>query len=138
MYSRNITVFSAELAAFTIPHEEEKKPKGPDLLISYHDNDHYNSVVSSSSSNFKPPEEHDNQSTVSLAQVEDLDSSKYANVKKGDPCPCGSGQKYKKCCFKRAKHLMRVKKMEEPISRQSNGDDKVDRTVDGFRIMKIW
>lgn len=40
---RKITVFSTTLAAFTIDHGESK-PLGPDLLVSYHDNDHYNSV----------------------------------------------------------------------------------------------
>jgi uncharacterized protein YchJ len=36
-------VFSATLAAFTIDHGESES-SGPDLLVSFHDNDHYNSV----------------------------------------------------------------------------------------------
>uniref|UniRef100_A0A7S4AAF6 OTU domain-containing protein n=1 Tax=Pseudo-nitzschia australis TaxID=44445 RepID=A0A7S4AAF6_9STRA len=40
---RNITVYSETLDAFTVDHGESKS-MGPDLLVSYHDNDHYNSV----------------------------------------------------------------------------------------------
>lgn len=42
--SRNITVYSSSLAAFTIHHDSGSDSAGPDLLLSYHDNDHYNSV----------------------------------------------------------------------------------------------
>jgi hypothetical protein len=42
-FRRKITVFSATLAAFTIDHGESES-SGPDLLVSFHDNDHYNSV----------------------------------------------------------------------------------------------
>jgi len=34
----------------------------------------------------------------------DLDNKRYNTVKKiypNDPCPCGSGKKYKKCCGKK-------------------------------------
>jgi hypothetical protein len=43
LYRRKITVFSASLAAFTIDSSEPEK-EGTDLLLSFHDNDHYNSV----------------------------------------------------------------------------------------------
>eukprot|EP00934_Nitzschia_sp_Nitz4_P003945 Nitzschia sp. Nitz4//scaffold88_size82704//21611//24445//NITZ4_005286-RA/size82704-processed-gene-0.47-mRNA-1//1//CDS//3329559476//3935//frame0 len=43
LYQRDITVFTATLAAYTIEHGE-RKPDGPPLLVSFHDNDHYNSV----------------------------------------------------------------------------------------------
>jgi hypothetical protein len=43
MCRRKITAFSAALSAFTIDHGESKS-SGPDLLVSFHDNDHYNSV----------------------------------------------------------------------------------------------
>eukprot|EP00536_Pseudo-nitzschia_multiseries_P002264 jgi/Psemu1/294765/fgenesh1_pm.30_\ len=42
-FRRNVTVYSETMAAFTIDHGESKS-RGPDLLVSYHDNDHYNSV----------------------------------------------------------------------------------------------
>lgn len=48
---RNIKVFSVA-AAYTIEHGE-KTSTGPDLMISYHDNDHYNSLRDSRAK--KPP-----------------------------------------------------------------------------------
>lgn len=30
---------------------------------------------------------------------EDVDSNPYRNVGRNDPCPCGSGKKFKKCCL---------------------------------------
>ena len=53
--SRNITVFSARLDAYTIEHGSSKKSAGPDLLVTYHDNDHYNSVRSSAGGKPPPP-----------------------------------------------------------------------------------
>jgi hypothetical protein len=52
---RNVTVFSSHLDAYTIEHGSDKKSSGPDLLLSYHDNDHYNSVRPSSGSKPPPP-----------------------------------------------------------------------------------
>lgn len=52
--SRDITVYSANLDAFTIEHGFDKAA-GPDLLLCYHDNDHYNSVRISSGSKPPPP-----------------------------------------------------------------------------------
>lgn len=50
-------MFSANLSALTIEHDSEgiKKPSGPDLLISYHDNQHYNSVRINSLPKPPPP-----------------------------------------------------------------------------------
>ena len=56
LYRRNITVFSASLAAFTIEHgHPTKDPAGPDLMLSYHDNDHYNSVRDNKAGKPPPP-----------------------------------------------------------------------------------
>lgn len=41
---RDIRVFSANLAVLTVPHGTDKPSSGPEILLSYHDNDHYNSV----------------------------------------------------------------------------------------------
>jgi len=41
LYRRKVKVFSIT-AAYTIDHD--KNSSGPDLMVSYHDNDHYNSV----------------------------------------------------------------------------------------------
>lgn len=43
LYRRKITVYSSTLAAFSIEHDESDL-SGPQLRVSYHDNDHYNSV----------------------------------------------------------------------------------------------
>jgi hypothetical protein len=43
------------LDAHTIEHGSDKKSAGPDLRLSYHDNDHYNSVRLSSGSKPPPP-----------------------------------------------------------------------------------
>ena len=51
---RNIKVFSIS-AAYTISHGEEKQG-GPDLMVSYHDNDHYNSLRGASMK--RPPAPH--------------------------------------------------------------------------------
>jgi len=53
--SRNITVFSSRLDAYTIEHGSSQKSAGPDLLVTYHDNDHYNSVRSSAGGKPPPP-----------------------------------------------------------------------------------
>ena len=33
-----------------------------------------------------------------LGLKEEDDMPKYENIGRNDPCPCGSGKKYKKCC----------------------------------------
>ncbi|KAL7578165.1 hypothetical protein ACA910_012603 [Epithemia clementina (nom. ined.)] len=56
LYRRNITVYAALLAAFTIDHgQPNKESAGPDLLLSYHDNDHYNSVRDNTGKGKPPP-----------------------------------------------------------------------------------
>jgi hypothetical protein len=52
---RNVSVFTPDLALYTIEHGSDKKSAGPDLLLSYHDNDHYNSVRNSRASKPPPP-----------------------------------------------------------------------------------
>ncbi len=32
----------------------------------------------------------------------------YSNVKRNDPCPCGSGAKFKNCCIDKAEAKMRA------------------------------
>ena len=51
---RKITVFSANMAAVTFDHGESEST-GPDLLVSFHNNEHYNSVRSMDEPNSKPP-----------------------------------------------------------------------------------
>uniref|UniRef100_A0A7S3L9S8 OTU domain-containing protein n=1 Tax=Amphora coffeiformis TaxID=265554 RepID=A0A7S3L9S8_9STRA len=55
LYRRRIRVFSSTLAAMNIDYDSDKPPGGPELLVSYHDNDHYNSVRDNSRSGKPPP-----------------------------------------------------------------------------------
>ena len=151
MNSRNITVFSADLAAFTIPHGGSKTA-GPDLLVSYHDNDHYNSVRSTSSAGKngfsngfvgdedspQTKKENGNSKKSGNNAKDGNGSPAQSNAKKSAPCPCGSGQKYKKCCLKREKHAARVKKIQGDANSDNEDDQSVDAKVcSGFRVMKI-
>ena len=132
LYQRNITVYSATLAVFTIECDLEET-RGPDLLLSFHSGDHYNSVrvnagnkkssskskssrslmrdssggssrrsladtvtTASSTISVSPPSDVPSSSNIVVATVVGIDD---APVKKGDKCPCGSGKKFKRCCW---------------------------------------
>lgn len=183
LYSRRkITVFSTTLAAFTIEHGEAES-SGSDLLVSFHDNDHYNSVhnnqvpavktsakrktpkkkskvnsTTEKSNDTKPIKKQDStvSTTTSMADlsVEDKKSkdvkaqdkkpkegkpkedkkSKEAKPKKNSECLCGSGLKYKKCCFAKEKHEARVQKLKENVSK--NGDCAMEEDKDDDVVMK--
>jgi OTU domain-containing protein 3 len=75
MYRRNITVYSANLSAFTIEHGSDKQSAGPDLMVTFHDNDHYNSVRLNNGSKPPPP-------IKTFQQLENL-SSKNLNCFSG-------------------------------------------------------
>ena len=47
---------------------------------------------------FQPPRNKDDNSSL-YAQDGDVFTPKKAKVGRNDPCPCGSGKKYKKCCL---------------------------------------
>ena len=55
LYRRRIRVFSSNLAAMNIDYDSDKPPGGLELLVSYHDNDHYNSVRDNSRGGKPPP-----------------------------------------------------------------------------------
>jgi hypothetical protein len=55
MYRRNINVFSANMVSYTIEHGSGKRSAGPDLHVSFHGNEHYNSVRLNSASKPPPP-----------------------------------------------------------------------------------
>ena len=172
---RKITVFSANMAAFTIDHGESEST-GPDLLVSFHDNDHYNSVRNMDEPNPKPPPQRrkdpkqakkksksdssvdsENVSgttettsgtdttastTTSLSElsVEDTKEKVAATpVKKGAPCPCGSGRKYKKCCLAKEKHAARIEKMQSEKSSDCAAEDEDEDVVmkGNFRVLQI-
>lgn len=165
MYRRNITVYSATLAVFTIECDFEET-NGPDMLLSFHSGDHYNSVrvnagnskklsKSSSKSSRKlsrhssggssrrslgdtvttastisasPPESFQDNNIVvaTVVGVDDVPT----NVKKREPCPCGSGKKYKKCCMANVKE-------ETKDDRRRKGRGSHDDLTGGFKVLQI-
>lgn len=135
LYERKVTVFSAALSAYSI--EPNIKPSGPDLLVSFHDNDHYNSVRNTNGSP-RPPsrrsetkakekkdkkasekEESDSTGTSGTAASSSTEvssglSDRIAGVQKPGnkrgSCTCGSGKRYKKCCAAKEKRAARLAK----------------------------
>ena len=164
LFSRNITVFSASLAAFTINHGTGKESTGPDMLLSYHDNDHYNSVRDNKVGKPPPPikafiktedEKREDAMTEDMevesepkdmSTTEDgsnnsdppMPTKKKTNVKKGSPCPCGSGLKYRKCCSAKQRRGKRAKRVRKGESTTEDSTDDSDPEMDGsFRVLKI-
>jgi SEC-C motif len=198
---RKITVFSTTLAAFTIDHGESKS-LGPDLLVSYHDNDHYNSVrdrkcppkpaaqnekkmpsrkasngvnnhqetpiegggaavAGAGGDNFdpkQPPQDPDGTrlddpaddysaatASVSALSIDGTTTrggttaaaaaakdDKSSSVKKGSPCPCGSGVKYRKCCYasKQKRSGRSDKKQLKRMSTNESDDNNTPKDSD--------
>lgn len=100
LYRRRVRVFSSNLAAMNIDYDSDKPPAGPELLVSYHDNDHYNSVRDNSRGG-KPPapiktyEKTDFGSETdeipsdegTCAETEDCDSSKTQSTSSTQATP---------------------------------------------------
>lgn len=156
---RSITVYSETLAAFTIDHGS-KKPMGTDLLVSYHDNDHYNSVRNK----LHPPtpskvlprasartkrDNHDRSKepdidalTTCLSKSQITDPQK-ANIKRSAPCPCGSGLRYKKCCLAKQKQTKRTeqqRKRRDPEGEhfsEATSQDETSQDNNIFRVVAI-
>ena len=161
---RNIVVFSANLSAFTIDHGSDKPSAGPNLLISYHDNQHYNSVRDNAAPKPKPPEKFlvlepadpmPKRPTEPIP-CEDVDASNaiqhngdcketrttVQSVKdkptKNSICPCGSGLRYKKCCLAKKKHENRVLRLRgAPKEEDASSEDEGEAMSGGFRVLKI-
>ena len=128
-------VFSAELAAFTIPHADAGNPLGSDLMLSYHDNDHYNSVRSNvpvPASNTSTQSNRDDGDDAASSEKE-----KKKAVKRSDPCICGSGFTYKKCCFGKDKNEARLQKKNGSRKETLPDVDEDDSVEQGFRVMAI-
>ena len=244
-YRRKITVYSS-MAAYTIDHGE-KESDGPDMLVSFHDSDHYNSVRDKNRPS--KPATHEtrkggnkrnkatNQKEKVVEDVEDMTNSsgkttkrkgkvvnaaeeassidmngssgkttapkgkvvqdveevsipmKFDNslqdsaalhsvdiqdprlgatdttvstttsmseltvkdkgeackepqkpVKKNSPCPCGSGQRYKKCCFAKKKHAARVQKLRGTEESEEEPFDENIHEISlkgNFRVLQI-
>jgi hypothetical protein len=129
--SRNIKVFSSAVA-YTIEHGAAQSA-GADLMVSYHDNDHYNSVRDTKASKPPPPikrmptivpcvstastkgeyercfaHETNAESAVDMGKKEkraaaQSDKLGRKDALKGGLCPCGSGKSFRKCCKGKAK-----------------------------------
>jgi hypothetical protein len=158
LYRRNITVFSASMGAYTIEHGSDKQSAGSDLCISYHDNDHYNSVRNHASGKpsiplktFVKSESDDNEFCTerkeamvdgpcdesTLDALPDTGMS-IETTKKSAPCPCGSGLRYKKCCFASKSHVKRLHRMQDSEKRDANVESEHQPKMDGtFRVMTI-
>lgn len=124
-------VFSAEQAAFTIPHADKGSPLGPDLLLSYHDSDHYNSVRSNlkaSVPKISAPVHRNSDDVVS-------DKEKKKTVKRSDPCTCGSGMTYKKCCF--SKENTETRRQKQTKNNKDTSSDTGDSLEENFKVMAI-
>jgi len=165
LYRRSITVYSETMAAFTIDHGA-KKPMGSDLLVSYHDNDHYNSVRdklhrptpsknvmprSSPRSTTRDNDNHRRQresdidtvtTCLSKSQINADSPQKY--IKRSAPCPCGSGFRYKKCCLakqKQTKRNERLKRRDDPegesFSDAASQDETSQDNNNMFRVVAI-
>jgi hypothetical protein len=160
------------MAAFAVGPGDDKKSRGPPLLLSFHENEHYNSVRDSTVGIPPPPiktfekvvetdpavdseiekeevdkEESDKASCAQLLENGDPESESHEStgsqkvpvVKKSAPCPCGSGLRYKKCCWAKEKHAERLRKlrMDESVTEDSPASDDDEVTVGSFRVMQI-
>eukprot|EP00542_Grammatophora_oceanica_P018469 CAMPEP_0194033046 /NCGR_PEP_ID=MMETSP0009_2-20130614/5857_1 /TAXON_ID=210454 /ORGANISM="Grammatophora oceanica, Strain CCMP 410" /LENGTH=347 /DNA_ID=CAMNT_0038673655 /DNA_START=340 /DNA_END=1383 /DNA_ORIENTATION=+ len=150
LYRRNIVVYS-HYAIATIEHGA-KKAAGPDLMVSFHDNDHYNSVrdgkrgkpppplkfmpeLDDTSSKTKATDEETASTTTELTntppQVDDSKRlpPKTSKKKKGGPCPCGSGIKYKECCRKKDKKALSEKAKQRKLDKKNGISCGEDETM---------
>jgi SEC-C motif len=59
---------------------------------------------------------------VSLRKSVVTDPRATIEVGRNDPCPCGSGDKYKNCCVKKGDHFLRqlAKKQAKEIKKEEN------------------
>lgn len=179
--SRNIVVFSAE-HAFTIEHGQSESG-GPDMMLSYHGSEHYNSVRDNAAGKPPPPsrtsfakpehstvtDESPESNTEPILENEDIDKMDLddngettptsidkalekmleepppaKSPKKNDPCPCGSGLRYKKCCLEIAKSKERARKWKakqqaDEVAMEDSPEDEEtkERMEGGFRVLKI-
>jgi hypothetical protein len=174
-HSREITVFASGMSAFAVGPGDDKKPSQPPVLLSFHENEHYNSVRDCAVGKPPPPIKTFEKSEKSADEMEelvdaetdtddedfkedgdevagapqldngDMESESHEStrsqkvVKKSAPCPCGSGQRYKKCCWAKEKHADRLRKL--PIDKRTTkslpSSDEDEEPAGSFRVMKI-
>jgi hypothetical protein len=173
-YSREITVFASGMSAFAVGPGDGKKPSQPPVLLSFHENEHYNSVRDTLVGKPPPPiktfekseksfddemeqlidaetdtdeDFKEGDETAGGPQLENRDmeseshqsTASQKNVKKSAPCPCGSGQRYKKCCWAKEKHADRLRKLplDKRTTKSMPSSDEDEEPAGSFRVMKI-
>ena len=166
-YDKGIKVFSTHYGVLRFGNHEENHNDNSgdsDLLLSYHGNDHYNSVhlidgsnrqtrqskeggrypsrrTRKSTTNSNHTAELEEATTTSTATAADNTKKRRASPTKGSPCPCGSGLKYKKCCFAREKAKKRLAKMidtdTDDLSSSVGGDEKKEEFIGEFKVLNI-
>ena len=198
-YRRTITVYSPT-GAFSIEsgHDEES---GDKLLLSYHGQDHYNSIrdentkikpmnvstdttknsnggggggrkkkkkkgksgladdekkddIDEGTSGAAEKPHNDDGGDNAVAECEDKHQQEKQRpektLRKNDPCPCGSGLRYKKCCLAAEKSKVRAAKWKEkhgtngddgeavPVNDGGgDNDDETDKVEGSFRVLNI-
>lgn len=140
-------------------------------MLSYHGAEHYNSVRDSSAGKPPPPSKTSFEKTMPLTVIDSegdeteafLETEEKVDIaetpipdpptnktrpKKNDPCSCGSGLRYRKCCLESDKSKDRVRKWktkrQSPPSSDDNtmervsNDTEEEKKMDGnFRVLKI-
>jgi hypothetical protein len=185
LYRRTVTIYSSSLASLNIDHGASQAAAGPPLLVSYHDNDHYNSIRETGRASPPPlpirtyikedndgamevatklttkegideataetDTERDSTEAVEVPAAEEVPEAgaagptttkkKQKKAKPGGLCPCGSGEKYRKCCKekdKRAAHQERVKVQKTLKEETESTTGQAEVAMDGdFRKLTI-
>jgi hypothetical protein len=164
------------MSAFAVGPGDDKKPGQPPVLLSFHENEHYNSVRDAKVGKPPPPiktfeksekssdemqsvdaetdtddedfQEEAGEEVVGAPQLENgvtesespwIAAGSQKVVKKSAPCPCGSGQRYKKCCWAKEKHADRLRKLpiEKRTTKSLPSSDEDEEPAGYFRVMKI-
>ena len=91
----------------------------------------------------KSSEEINNESQQSEQTVEQESKKKtLRGPRKNAPCPCGSGSKYKKCCWAKERHEARLTKMKDGTEETTEEDypkkEEVFEMNGNFRVLQIW
>lgn len=150
LYKRNVIVFSSEAygdGALSIPCDDpDKDPEAPDLLLSYHGNDHYNSVLRMAGGRYKREEESSGSNAKAsrgkkkkrgkgVDESEQPPNDVISPPTRGSACPCGSGLKYKKCCMQKDKMAKRAAKHKK--STGTHEEKKDDEFIGIFKVLQI-
>mmetsp|Transcript_20997 Transcript_20997/g.31075 ORF Transcript_20997/g.31075 Transcript_20997/m.31075 type:complete len:285 (+) Transcript_20997:79-933(+) len=141
LYKRQVTIFAAS-GAYNIGIGDEK-PSGPDMLLSFHENSHYNSVHDESSNSLHEVKVNEDNETEKDSSIAESAEGKSKLQRKNDLCPCGSNLRYKKCCLAIDKSRTRKEKFKMknvPSEIKSEGVDNETETSEieqSFNILTI-